>query len=110
MCWALNLKLYLCPLLCYFLCSGSLQQDFQAVEAELDKLQNVCEEEELEREKDSHLAQLAAYKKSKMAEAYTVKGSHLLIHCMTLNSFKAVLNWKRTRAFSRAQQAPLFLN
>ena len=23
---------------------------------------------------------------------------------------KAVLNWKRTRAFSRAQQAPLFLN
>ena len=25
-------------------------------------------------------------------------------------SLKAVINWKRTRAFSRAQQAPLFLN
>ena len=28
----------------------------------------------------------------------------------TSTSLKAVLNWKRTRAFSRAQQAPLFLN
>ena len=26
------------------------------------------------------------------------------------DSLKAVLNWKRTQTFARAQQAPLFLN
>ena len=53
---------------------GSLQADFQAVEEELDKLQNICEEEALEREKESHMTQLAVYKKKKEAEAFSVKG------------------------------------
>ncbi|KAK7114508.1 dysbindin-A-like [Littorina saxatilis] len=53
---------------------GSLHQDFEAVEGELDKLLNICEEEALEREKESHVKQLAVYKKKKEAEAFAVKG------------------------------------
>lgn len=53
---------------------GSLQNDFKAVEVELDKLQNICEEEALEREKQSHMHQLAVYKTQKAAEVHSVKG------------------------------------
>ncbi|XP_076449844.1 dysbindin-A-like [Babylonia areolata] len=51
----------------------SLQTDFQRLEAELEKLENLCEEEEMERRKMSHMKQLSAYKKAKNAEAFSVK-------------------------------------
>ncbi|KAK7505774.1 hypothetical protein BaRGS_00003045 [Batillaria attramentaria] len=52
---------------------GSLQQDFQAVEEELDRLENICEEQALVKAKASHMAQLADYRKNKEAEAHGVK-------------------------------------
>lgn len=52
----------------------SLQQDFEAVEEELDQLENVCEEQTMEKEKASHLAQLSAYRKAKESECLAVKG------------------------------------
>lgn len=51
----------------------SLQADFQKLEEEMDRLQNLCEEETMEKEKISHVKQLAAYKKAKNAEAFSVK-------------------------------------
>ena len=65
--------------------TDSLQEDFQAVEVELDKLQNICEEEALEREKQSHMSQLAAYKKQKEVESFSVKGDFFV--CLKMNGF-----------------------
>ena len=56
-----------------------MQKDFQAVEEELDKLQNMCEEEALEHEKESQMSQLAAYKKKKEADAFSVKGKNIFV-------------------------------
>ena len=67
--WKVNCKI--------FILTGSLQKDFQAVEEELDKLQNICEEEVLEHEKKSQMSQLVAYKKKKEADAFSVKGKHV---------------------------------
>lgn len=60
-------------------CTESLQQDFEAVEEELDQLENVCEEQTMEKEKASHLAQLGAYRKAKESECLAVKGVQIII-------------------------------
>lgn len=52
---------------------GSLQEDFRAVEEELDQLENLSEEQALEKEKASHMAQLVLYRKVKEEEAHKVK-------------------------------------
>ncbi|KAL8564218.1 hypothetical protein ACOMHN_017486 [Nucella lapillus] len=51
----------------------SLQQGFQQLEVDLERLENMCEEEALHREKASHLQQLTTYTKAKNAEAFSVK-------------------------------------
>ena len=44
------------------------------------------------------------------ASSRNIVDTHTKWPPIRLQSLKAVLNWKRTRTFSRAQQAPLFLN
>ncbi|XP_076470051.1 uncharacterized protein LOC143300335 [Babylonia areolata] len=52
----------------------SLSEDFRAVEEELERLEDVREEEWVRREQQSHHCQLAAYAKTRRAEAEAVRG------------------------------------